>query len=68
MVNVLGRRSGPLHPQAVAQALSIENAHLHVYGKREVRVGRKMAHVTVLGQSVEQAEAQARAAADLLDL
>ena len=28
---------------------------LHVYGKREARPGRKMAHLTALGSSVEEA-------------
>ncbi|MCP5266623.1 MAG: ATP-grasp domain-containing protein, partial [Burkholderiaceae bacterium] len=30
-------------------------AKLHLYGKREPRVGRKMGHVTVLGDSLDQA-------------
>ena len=31
-------------------------AKLHLYGKREARMGRKMGHVTALGDSLEQAQ------------
>ena len=34
-------------------------AKLHLYGKREARPGRKMGHLTVLGDSVEGARAEA---------
>ena len=34
-------------------------AHLHLYGKREVRSGRKMGHVTVCDPSPERALAVA---------
>jgi 5-(carboxyamino)imidazole ribonucleotide synthase len=32
----------------VPQWLATKNAHLHLYGKADVRAGRKMGHVTVL--------------------
>lgn len=68
MVNVLGRRSGPARPDGVAAALAVPGAHIHIYAKREVRAGRKMGHVTALGNTIEEAEAAARRAADLVDL
>ena len=43
-------------------ALSHPNLKLHLYGKQEARVGRKMGHLTVLSASVEEAERTARAA------
>ena len=33
----------------VSRWLATKNAHLHLYGKAETRAGRKMGHVTVLG-------------------
>jgi 5-(carboxyamino)imidazole ribonucleotide synthase len=33
--------------------------HLHLYGKRQPRPGRKMGHLTAVGASVEAAEASA---------
>jgi 5-(carboxyamino)imidazole ribonucleotide synthase len=68
MVNLLGRRTGPLAPDALSRALAVPGAHLHLYGKREARPGRKLGHVTVLGASLVEAEAVARQAADLVDL
>ncbi len=31
------------------RALRVPNAHLHLYGKREPRIGRKMGHLTITG-------------------
>jgi 5-(carboxyamino)imidazole ribonucleotide synthase len=65
MVNLLGdlwENGEPnwdfaLHPRA----------HLHLYGKATARVGRKMGHLTVLGDTVETALAHAIALRDKLD-
>lgn len=51
MVNILGE-----HLENVLKHIhEIEGAHLHLYGKAESRVGRKMGHVNVLADSVEDA-------------
>lgn len=68
MVNLLGRRAGPVSPNALRAAAAIPGAHLHLYGKRESRVGRKMGHITALGATLAEAEAVAQRAADLVDL
>jgi 5-(carboxyamino)imidazole ribonucleotide synthase len=68
MVNLLGGRNGMTRPHGIKAALDIPGAHLHLYGKREVRVGRKMGHVTALGETLEEAELIARRAADVVDL
>lgn len=68
MVNVLGRRSGPATLDSLRAALTVNGAHVHLYGKRESRIGRKMGHITALADTVEHAELIARQAADLLDL
>lgn len=68
MVNILGQRDGPARTDGIHAALRETDAHLHIYGKREVRRGRKMGHVTALGASVEAAEAVARRAAALVEL
>jgi 5-(carboxyamino)imidazole ribonucleotide synthase len=62
MVNVLGRRDGAADVDGIRDALTVAGAHLHLYGKRESRVGRKMGHVTALADSLDAAEAIARAA------
>jgi 5-(carboxyamino)imidazole ribonucleotide synthase len=54
MVNLLGDiwRDGEPHWDAV---LRHAGAHLHLYGKREARPGRKMGHVTVCEAAPERA-------------
>lgn len=39
-------------------ALEVEGASLHLYGKREARPGRKMGHITALGEDSESAAAR----------
>ncbi len=68
MVNLLGARAGAADPHGIRAALAVPGAHLHIYAKREVRPGRKMGHVTVLGENVAAAEALARQAAALVAL
>lgn len=68
MVNLLGRRAGPVAPEALRGALAVPGAALHLYGKRESRVGRKMGHVTALGGHLAEAEAIARQAAAQAEL
>jgi len=63
MVNIFGKRNGYSEPQPARAALSVPGAHVHLYGKREVRIGRKMGHVTVLAATLLEAEVLALAAA-----
>jgi 5-(carboxyamino)imidazole ribonucleotide synthase len=67
MVNLLGTRNGEARPSNVDQAAAVPNAIVHFYGKRQVRLGRKMGHVTALGQSTDEAIATARYAARLIE-
>jgi len=65
MVNLLGDiwKDGEPRWEAV---LSHAGAHLHLYGKREARPGRKMGHVTVCEPQLERAiEVAMRVRADL---
>lgn len=38
-----------------ASALAMEGVHLHLYGKKEARTGRKMGHLTALAATPEEA-------------
>jgi len=67
MVNLLGSSTGPARP-ATAAALAVEDAHLHLYDKAEVRPGRKMGHVTALGDTPAIALERARRAAAAVGL
>lgn len=68
MVNVLGHREGSTSGASLAQALAIQGAAVHLYGKHRVRPGRKMGHVTAIADTLEDARAIARDAADRLRL
>ncbi len=68
MVNLLGMRTGPARAEGLATALAVPGAHIHVYGKTASRVGRKMGHVTALGDTLAQAEERARRAAEAIVL
>ena len=61
MVNLLGEAWENGEPDWVA-LLSDPDVKLHLYGKSEVRPGRKMGHFCVLKPSVEEAVAAAEAA------
>ena len=48
--------------------LALPGAHLHLYGKREARPGRKMGHLTLTAATAPAAEAAARQAAAILGI
>ena len=68
MINILGERKGEPNLDHLGEVLRIGGAHLHLYGKDEVRVGRKMGHITVLGYNTDGAEKVARLALSKLNL
>ena len=49
MVNLLGKKVGLGIVDDYREALKDENLHLHIYGKEMSRLGRKMGHITMLG-------------------
>ena len=53
MMNLLGRRDGPARFDDVPAALGHGRAKLHLYGKADSRIGRKLGHVTVVGEDAE---------------
>ena len=58
MVNLLGDIWGDDEPSWDI-LLSQANVHLHLYGKKSARIGRKMGHYNVLAEDVETALGQA---------
>ncbi len=70
MVNLLGSPTPPPEPltAGLRAALAVSGAHLHLYGKRQSRPGRKMGHITALGPTVAAAEAVATQAAAALQV
>ena len=66
MVNLLGAADSPARARGLEQALDVRGAHIHLYGKRQSRPGRKMGHVTALGATPDEAVAIAAEAASRL--
>lgn len=66
MINVLGERNGVGTPDSVVEMLKNGNASFHLYGKKDSRIGRKMGHITALGNSVNEAFAFAKNAIETL--
>lgn len=64
MINLLGERSGSGIPDSPLEALQHGHAWIHLYGKKDCRVGRKMGHITAVGPTLDEAFARARAAAE----
>ena len=65
MVNLLGDLWVNGEPDWAA-ALAVPDVKLHLYGKDQARVGRKMGHITALADTVDEAAAKALAARDVL--
>lgn len=67
MANLLGRHAGTGTGLAGSAAVfETPGLALHLYGKGEARPGRKMGHLTVVADDVEQAYHRARAAREVL--
>lgn len=52
LVNLIGApgHSGSAHYEGLAQVLEQRGLYVHIYGKASTQPGRKMGHVTILGQ------------------
>jgi 5-(carboxyamino)imidazole ribonucleotide synthase len=68
MVNAIGTRTGRPSGAALRAALEVPGVAVHVYGKRDVRLARKMGHVTATGSDPHEVRERAERAAALLRL
>jgi 5-(carboxyamino)imidazole ribonucleotide synthase len=56
------------HTPDWAQVLALPGVHLHLYGKSQARVGRKMGHVNITGDTPDAVRATAARVADVLGM
>ncbi len=63
--NIVGSAQGDPTPEQVRAAMAIDRVHLHLYGKAP-RPGRKIGHLTVLGDDLDETLARARMAAAIM--
>jgi len=56
MINIVGAEgySGEVKYEGLEEVLKIDNAFVHLYGKKETRPGRKMGHVTILSREKQE--------------
>ncbi len=62
MVNLLGAEgfTGVAQYRGLDRLLSMENVHIHLYGKKLTKPFRKMGHVTITDSSLDKLKAKAR--------
>ena len=54
MINLLGQRDGDGTPENVVDLLKFNRVKLHLYNKKSSRIGRKMGHITVIGEDIDE--------------
>jgi len=56
LVNLAGadNYTGPVEYEGLEEVLKMENAFVHLYGKKETKPGRKMGHVTILSDQKQE--------------
>lgn len=62
MLNLLGEagHEGPVYYEGFEACMAMEGLKIHLYGKKETRPFRKMGHVTILSESLEDARKKAK--------
>ena len=73
MLNILGDVWFPVDATEAqtppwAQILALPGAHLHLYGKKDAKKGRKMGHLTLTGATIEAVQATTAQAAQILGI
>jgi phosphoribosylaminoimidazole carboxylase PurK protein len=59
MINILGTHNGPARPEWNSQ-YDHEHVFVHLYGKTETKIDRKMGHITVVGEDLASVYRQAK--------
>jgi len=57
MINLLGEEGyfGPVYYEGIEECMAIEGVNIHLYGKKITRHFRKMGHVTVISDTLDEA-------------
>lgn len=55
MINILGDRVGETKVEGLGKALKIPNVTVHIYGKKQTKVERKMGHITAIDRDINSA-------------
>lgn len=68
MINILGERSGKAQIPGLEKALKLPGVSIHLYGKNETRIERKMGHITVVGDNLLECLRLAKQARSLISI
>jgi 5-(carboxyamino)imidazole ribonucleotide synthase len=68
MINILGERDGPTVFTGLANALSVPETSVHMYGKSPTKIDRKMGHITSTGKTIEEARERANTAREAISI
>ncbi len=68
MVNILGTKNGPANLQGLNKAEKLPNTKVHIYGKYETKVERKMGHITSVGANMGSAYKNAKLARQMITI
>lgn len=55
MINILGERLGEVNVDGMEKALGLPNVSVHIYGKKQTKIERKMGHITVVDKNIKSA-------------
>lgn len=55
MINILGDRIGEAKVEGLEKALKLPNVAVHIYGKKQTKLERKMGHITVIDKDIKSA-------------
>ena len=68
MVNILGERNGIAEVSGAKEAEGLGDVYVHIYGKKDVKPERKMGHLTVVGDNMEEVLERANKAKSLITI
>ena len=68
MINILGEREGKANLDGLDKAEKIPNAYIHIYGKHNTKIERKMGHITVTGNNLDTVYNEAITARKLISI
>ena len=66
MINLTGEEDyeGPVFYKGIEKVMSLPGVYVHLYGKAETRPFRKMGHITITAESLDEAKAKAKEVRD----
>lgn len=68
MINILGEKDSPAKLVRLGAVLQNDRVYVHIYGKEDTKVGRKMGHITVLDKYLDVAETLALKCREEIDI